>query len=163
MQKKELCPVHFKWAQNQQFIPLSWTNGASLSFFMWSELSPGNDFRLAKRWLWKMQVSDSSEKMGKQLAGTKQKSQVQVTALLIDTWDKQFPLELTVFRGLWSALRDTFTFYLYSSPPLLPVTCDLHFVAVGRGKWGKFWLNWRSCMFYLKTHSDHASRECFYF
>ena len=130
---------------------------------MWSELSPGNDFRLAKRWLWKMQVSDSSEKMGKQLAGTKQKSQVQVTALLIDTWDKQFPLELTVFRGLWSALRDTFTFYLYSSPPLLPVTCDLHFVAVGRGKWGKFWLNWRSCMFYLKTHSDHASRECFIF
>ena len=90
-------------------------------------------------------------------------SQVQVTALLIDTWDKQFPLKLKVFRGLWSALRDTFTFYLYSGPPLLPVTCDLHFVAVGRGKWGKFWLNWRSCMFYLKTHSDHASRECFYF
>ena len=62
----------------------------------------------------------------------KHKSQVQVTGLLIDHWDKQFPLELKLYFGVWLGLGDTFRVVylpyhgdrtLTYTRDLLPVTC----------------------------------------
>ena len=42
------------------------------------------------------------------LAGTKHRSHVQVNALLINNWEKHFPLNLKLYFGLWLGLEDGF-------------------------------------------------------
>ena len=34
---------------------------------------------------------------------------VQVTALLLNNWDKQFPIKVKFYFGLWLGLEDTFS------------------------------------------------------
>ena len=46
------------------------------------------------------------------------RSQVQVTALLIDNWDKQFPLKRKLYFEMWLGLGDKFLFTVAQWPVL---------------------------------------------
>ena len=81
--------------------------------------------------LWRVKLSQYYKNW--QVQNSSQRWQTQVNSLLIKNWDRQFPLKLKIYSGLWSGLGDIFSVVylpyksdLYSNQHLWPVTWVLY-------------------------------------